>query len=345
MRANPSIKKVFQMTYQCEKLENFHSVSIISGFLNKINHSPNSPIFRFYFARLTDDLHKCLEDVSFGKYWDIKRVEEEIVDVKEIDTDVKRIEEEIVDVEEIDGDVKRIEEEIDRGVKRVEEGIVNIEEIDKINEEESKYGLTIQRMFDEEREDKRDTKPIQENNMKYDLSLHNMNKNNISNREQIEEYSTRPEHSVSYLNETPLNLRYEDVHFLHKFHLFFYPQKGPYVGLTIPVHLVLCSKYPISPPYIFTSLFHPAVYQSRMCLLRENWTIRCNIIEILYQIRISLEEPLFDEESFNQNVYRAYTRSLNHHSGSNCTKQQYPEQVSEFYERVKHSLTHDYFWQ
>lgn len=151
--------------------------------------------------------------------------------------------------------------------------------------------------------------------------------------------------ATTHLNDRPLNMKYENIHFLHKFHLFFYPQTGPYIGLPIPFHLVLCSKYPIHPPYIFTPLFHPAVYQTRMCLLREKWSISCTLLEVIYQIRIALEEPLFDEESFNQNVYTVYKRSMGKDQPiSSGVEQKYPDQSSEFYQRVRHSLTHEYFW-
>lgn len=129
-------------------------------------------------------------------------------------------------------------------------------------------------------------------------------------------------------NTIDFALNHENITFLSILSIKIVPEDGPYKNLSIPVDLLFCSKYPTFPPYIFTPLYHPAVYQCRMCLLRENWTSAISLEEILLQIQISLNEPLFTEESFNEEVYETYQKGH--------------ENDSIFHQKVLNSLQNDF---
>lgn len=142
------------------------------------------------------------------------------------------------------------------------------------------------------------------------------------------------------LEEVLLNIQYKNMTFLYKIDLIFEPQIGPYKNYKIPVHLLFCSKYPLHPPYIFTPLFHPSVYQTRMCLLRETWTSDCTLQEILYQIKIALDEPVFDLDSFNELVSKTWENSQKEAEKYDLKE----DHVNEFHIRVQHSLSYKYFY-
>ncbi|KRH92099.1 hypothetical protein M153_11958000207, partial [Pseudoloma neurophilia] len=108
----------------------------------------------------------------------------------------------------------------------------------------------------------------------------------------------------------PLGLSYTNLK--HKMIVLFFPTDSisPYRHYTIPFHIILDSTFPIHPPLVFTPLYHPSVYQSRMCLLREKWTSHTSLKEVLIQILIALEDPLFSlDDSYNEEVVETYINS------------------------------------